>query len=140
MSYENYFCVRHKNKRKHNLHFKLLFFTINLHFLRPKEVSTYRKLNLTLITSFYLVFFTFRSAKKTLTEQSIPHTFLLWRETTHKPSKVAAGKTLFSRMYIIGTTCFNKCFLFCRITEDITFHQSLYLHRHFLIVMLLLFF
>ena len=62
------FLCAPQNKRKHNLHFKLLFFTINLHFLRPNEISSYRKLNLTLTTSIYLVFFTFRSAKKTQTE------------------------------------------------------------------------
>ena len=28
----NYFCVCHKNRRKHNQHFELLFFMINLHF------------------------------------------------------------------------------------------------------------
>ena len=28
----NYFCVRHKNRRKHNQHSKLLFFNIILHF------------------------------------------------------------------------------------------------------------
>ena len=29
---ENYFCVRHKNRKKHNKQFKLLFFKIWLHF------------------------------------------------------------------------------------------------------------
>ena len=28
---ENNFCVRHKNRRKHNQHFKLLFFKLNSH-------------------------------------------------------------------------------------------------------------
>ena len=34
-----------------------------------------------------------------------------------KPLKVAAGKTLFSSVYVIGTTCFDECFLFNVITE-----------------------
>ena len=29
---ENYFCVCHKNKWKHNQYFKLIFFQVNLHF------------------------------------------------------------------------------------------------------------
>ena len=28
---KNYFCVRHKNRRTHNQHFKLLFFELNSH-------------------------------------------------------------------------------------------------------------
>ena len=31
-NYNQNFCVRHKNRQKHNQHFKPLFFKINLHF------------------------------------------------------------------------------------------------------------
>ena len=41
--------------RKHNQHFKLLFFTINLYFVISGQVSTYRKLNLPLTSIIYLV-------------------------------------------------------------------------------------
>ena len=41
--------------RKNNQHFKLLFFTINLHFVTSDQVRTYRKLNLPLTSIIYLV-------------------------------------------------------------------------------------
>ena len=50
------FCVRHENRRKHNQHFKLLFFTRNLHFVTSNQIATYRKPNLPLASSIYLVF------------------------------------------------------------------------------------
>ena len=53
---ENYFCVRQKNRRKHNQYDKLLFFTINLHFITSNQISIYRKLNLPLTNSIYLAF------------------------------------------------------------------------------------
>ena len=31
-------------------------------------------------------------------------------ETTHKHLKVATAKSLFSNVYLIVTTCFDKCF------------------------------
>ena len=43
---ENYFCVRLKNRREHNQHFKLLFVKLN---------STGRKLNFLHMNSVYLV-------------------------------------------------------------------------------------
>ena len=49
----NYFCVRHKNRRKHNQHFTLLFFKINLHFGTSDCISTYGKLNLLPINSIF---------------------------------------------------------------------------------------
>ena len=45
----------------------------------------------------------------------------LYKVCFHKPSKVAAAKILFSRVYAIGTTCFEKCFLFHVITRNIFF-------------------
>ena len=41
--------------RKNSQHFKLLFFTINLHFVTSDQVSTYRKQNLPLTSIIYLV-------------------------------------------------------------------------------------
>ena len=53
------------------------------------------------------------SLLKTQADQSIPHIFYFARkETTHKPSNVTAAKTLLSSVYVIGTTCFDECFLF----------------------------
>ena len=76
---------------------KLLFFTINLHFVTSNQISTYRKLNLPLTSSIYFVFLPLEMQKKTQTDQSIPRVFLLCLKTaTHKPLKVAAAKTIFS--------------------------------------------
>ena len=49
---ESYFCVRHKNRWKHTNILKLLFFTINLHFVTSNQIST----NFPLISSIYFVF------------------------------------------------------------------------------------
>ena len=43
--------------------------------------------------------------------------FTLWKGRTHKPSKVAATKTFLFSVYVVGTICFNKCFLFHMITK-----------------------
>ena len=45
----------------------------------------------------------------------MPRVFL--QETTHKPLKVASAKSLFSSVYVIGTTCFGECFSFYVITK-----------------------
>ena len=47
---ENYFCVHHKNRRKHNQHFEVLFVMINY-------LSTRRIINLFLINRICLVYF-----------------------------------------------------------------------------------
>ena len=61
--------------------------------------------------SFGLVFP--RNAKKTHGDQSMPKIFhSVWKETTHKSSKVAATKSIFST----DTTYFDQCFLFHAIT------------------------
>ena len=53
----NYFCVCHKNRRKHNQHVQLLFLKINLHFVTSNQISTYRKLNLSLINGIYSILY-----------------------------------------------------------------------------------
>ena len=52
---QKFFCVRHYNRRKYNQNFNLLLFTINLHFVTLNQMPTYRKLNLPLTSSIYLV-------------------------------------------------------------------------------------
>ena len=97
---------------------KLLFFTIKLHFVTLNQMSTYRKLNLLLTSSIYLVLLPLEMQRR-LKQTKIYHTFsyFVWKETTHKPLKVAAAKSLFSSVYIIGTTCFDECFSFYVITK-----------------------
>ena len=47
-------------------------------------------------------------------QKKVYYTFFYFvsRETALKPLKVAAAKALFSSVYVIGTTCFDECFLF----------------------------
>ena len=97
---------------------KLLFFTINLHFVTSNQISTYRKLNLSLTSSIYFVFLPLEMQKR-LKQTKVCHAFsyFVWKETTHKPLKVAAANSLFSSVYVIGTTCFDECFSFYVITK-----------------------
>ena len=96
---------------------KLLHFTINLHFVTSNQISTYRKLNLPHTSIIYFAFLPLEM-QKWLEQTKIYHTFsyFVWKETTHKPLQVPAAKTLFSSVYVIGTTCFDECFLFYVIT------------------------
>ena len=92
---------------------KLLFFTINLHFVTSNQISTYRKLNLPLTSSIYFVFLPLEMQKRLeLTKAYHSFSYFVWKETIYKPLKVAAAKSLFSSVYVIGTTCFDECFLF----------------------------
>ena len=118
---------------------KLLFFTINLHFVTSNQISTYRKLNLPLTSSIYFVFLPLEMQKR-LKQTIVCHTFsyFVWNKTTHKPLKVAAAKSLFSSVYIIGTTCFDEYFSFYVVSKMITFSESSSLLWYFLGAMLLL--
>ena len=92
----NKFCVRHKNRQKHNQHFKLLFFTIiNLHFVTSNQISTYRKVNLPLTSSIYLVFYLRKCKEDSNRPRYTTRFYFAWNETTHKPLKAAVRKTLF---------------------------------------------
>ena len=79
---------------------KLLFFTINLH-CQMKSISTSRKLNLSLTSSIHFVFLPLEM-QKWLEQAKVYHSFSYFvrKETTHKPLKVAAAKTLFSNVYV----------------------------------------
>ena len=87
---------------------KLLFFIINLHFVTSHQLSTYRKLNLPLTSSVYIVFFPLEMQKR-LKQTKVYHAFshFVWKETTHKPLNVPAARTIFFSVYVIGTTCFD---------------------------------
>ena len=52
---ENYFCVRRENRRKHNRHFKLLFFKQNSYLGPSNYIPACRKLALLHRNSTYLV-------------------------------------------------------------------------------------
>ena len=111
---------------------KLLFSTINLHFVTSNQKPTYRKLNLTLSLSLSLSLkqylfrlLTSRNAKKTQADQSMPHVFLLCLKKNDTQT-LAAANSLFSSVHVIGTACLDECFSFYVITiRDITFRESL---------------
>ena len=73
---DSYFCVHHKNRRKHNQHFRLLFLTINLRFVTSNQISTYRKLFFS-HKQYLFSLLTHRNAKKNQTDQRITHFFLV---------------------------------------------------------------
>ena len=118
---------------------KLLFFTINLSFVTSNQISTDRKLNLPLTSSIYFVFLHLEMQKR-LKQTKLCHGFsdFTWKGTTRKPLKVAAAKSIFSSVYIIGTTCFDECFSFYVVSKMITFCESSSLLWYFLGAMLLL--
>ena len=97
--------------------FKLLYFTINLHFVTSNHISAYRKLNFPLTSSIYFVFLPLEM-QKGLKQTKIYRAFsyFVWKETIHKPLQVPDTRTLFSSVYVIGTTCSDKCFSFYEIT------------------------
>ena len=69
----------------------------------------YRKLNLPLTTSIYFVFLPLEMQER-LEQTKVYHAYFcfVWKETIHKPLKVATAKTLFSSVYVIATTCFDE--------------------------------
>ena len=101
-----------QNRRKHNQHFKLLFSAINLHSVTSNQIYTFRKLNLPLTSSIYFIFLPLEMQKR-LKQTKVCHAFsyFVWKETTHKPLKVAAANSLFSAysmllvQLVIGTAC-----------------------------------
>ena len=96
---------------------ELMFFTLNLQFVKSNQISIVRKLNLPLTRSIYFVFLLLEMQKR-LKKTKVYHLFsyFVWKETTHKPVKVAAAKSCFSSVYVIGKTCFDEIFLFFVIT------------------------
>ena len=106
---------------------KLLFFIINLHFVTSNQTCTFRKLNLLLSSCIYFAFLPLEiKKKKRLKQTKVCHTFsyFVWKETTHKLLKVAAANSLFTSVYVIGTTCFNERFSFYVITKRHYFSQK----------------
>ena len=73
---ESYFCVYHKTCREHSEYFKLLFVKINLKFVTPKQILTYRKPNLPLASSICLVFLPLKMEGR-LKQTKVYHTFFL---------------------------------------------------------------
>ena len=94
---------------------------------QTKSLHLHRKLKLLRINSIYLVFSSLEMLRG-LTQTKVYYVFLtsLRKETTHKPSIVAAATILLSSVYVIGITCFDECFLFYVITGRHYFLQNVY--------------
>ena len=106
-----------KNRRKHNQHFKLLFFKINF---------AHQTKYLHMKNSIFLVFSS-REMQNRLMESPLKtkvyykHFYSVSKEASHTPFK-AAKKSL-PNVFIIDTTCFDECFLFYVITGNSIFIQ-----------------
>ena len=124
----NYFCIRRKNRRRHNQQSKLHF--------QNKFTLQHIRLNIyiwkTKFTSYkqYFFVFLFSRKKKTDTDQSILQAFYsASKEASHKPLKVAAANKSFPSMFIIDITCFDECISLHVITGNSIFCTSLLLPR-----------
>ena len=62
--------------------------------------------------------------------------YFVWKETSHKPLKVATAETFFPSVYTIGTACFHECFLFHVITERHILYKFIDTQRFFITTML----
>ena len=71
------------------------------------------KLNLLLTNSICLVVSSLEMQRRLIQTKFF---YSASKETTHKPSKVAAAKNFSSRAHVIDTSCFDECFLFHLIT------------------------
>ena len=84
--YRQFFCVRHKNRRKLNQHSQLLFLKINLHL-----DSQTKYLHFLPITSIYLVSSSVEMQRLVQTKVYYKLCYSVWKETSHKLLKVAAA-------------------------------------------------
>ena len=104
--------------RKNNQHFKLLFFTINLHFVTSDQVSTYRKLNLLLTSIIYSVQSSFPyNCKKDSNRPNLLDTPLFLKRNNPQTFKSRSCKNAFLQRacywydllpWIIFITCYNR--------------------------------
>ena len=119
----SYFCVRHKSRREHNQHFKLLIFQAFLHFGTSHLLSTYRKTSLILIISFHL-FLSSIEIQRTVIQTKYTTGFFPLSEKKRllNLQKQQLQKNIFSSVHVMVTTCFDKCFLFHVITERHCFY------------------
>ena len=122
----NYFGFHHKNRWELNQQFALLFLKINWHFVTLNQISKYRKLNLAfgnrpVHTKVYYTFFT------------------VWKETTHKPLKIATAKKPFLQSVCYWYNLLRWMFFILCDNRKALFFIKVYLCSDiFLTIMLLL--
>ena len=129
-NYNRYFFVRHKNRRKHNQHFKLLFFKINLYYGTSDYIPTYGKLSLFPINSIFWPSL-LEKCKEDWCRPKYTTSFhySVSKEVFYKPLKVAAAKKAFPSVFIINTTWLDECFSFHAITANSIFYTNLSVPR-----------
>ena len=78
--------------------------------------------------------------QRRLTQTKVYHElfYSVWKETSHKPWKVAVAKKSFPSVYIMDTTCFDECFLFRVITGRHSFLYKLMFTQKFAVTAMLL--
>ena len=105
---------------------KLLFFAINLHFVTLNQISTYRKLNLPITSSIYFVFLPLEMQKR-LKQIKVYHgvSYFVWKETAHKPLKVAAAIKRFSPVCMLLIQLASmKVFILCGNWKTLLFMKN----------------
>ena len=119
---------------------KLLFSIINLHSVTSNQISTYRKLNLSLTSSIYFVFLPLEMQKKTQADQNIPRVFLLClKRNDPQTFKSGSCKNLFLQCVCY---CYNLLrwmfFILCDKWKTLFFMKVCRCSETFLSAMLLL--
>ena len=97
--------------REHNQHLKTDVFLNKFTLFQIKPNIYIWKTKFDFHKQYLFCLLTSRNAKKSPTDQST-FSYFVWKETIYKLLKVAAAKSLFSIVYVIGTTCFDECFWF----------------------------
>ena len=109
---ESCIFVRHKNRWKHNQHFKAAVFHYKFTICHINPNIYIKKTKFASHKQYLFPLITCINTKKTQNDQTIPRVFFAWKETTHKPLNVAAAKSFFSIVYVTDTNYFDECFLF----------------------------
>ena len=104
----NFFCACHKNRRKHNQNFILLYLKLNSHFGTSNQLSACRKLILLLINSIFLVFSSLEMQRRLIQAKvRLKFFYSVSKETTHKPLEVAAAKNFSNNFCVRDIACFD---------------------------------
>ena len=112
---------------------KLLYFTINLHFVTSNQIFTDRKLNLPFTSSIYVGFWPLEMLKWLKQIKNIPCFFLLCLKRNNPQTFTSASwKNPFLQCVCYWyNLLWWMFFIVCDKLEDITFHESLSLLRFF---------
>ena len=123
--------MRHKNRRKHNQHFKTAAFHNKFTLCQIKPNIYIQKTKFASYKQYLICVFICRNAKETWTDQSIPLVFLLClKRNDPQPLKVAAAQNPFIQCVRNWYNLPRECSFFL---EDITFRESYFSSAMFLL-------